>query len=101
MTHLYTKYHLNPCNHQWENEQKLSLLWVWLTMHGRTEIIRPVFNGRIRIARATINKQTDHYIEKDSWPLQSLVSKIPEMPLVCIFRIYFFLEWVRNTSSQI
>jgi hypothetical protein len=58
MIHLYTKYHLNPANHQWENERKLSLSWVWRT-DGWTDgepdghhhtIIRPVFNGRIKMS---------------------------------------------------
>jgi hypothetical protein len=31
MIHLYTKYHLNPFNHHWENEQKLLLSRVWRT----------------------------------------------------------------------
>jgi hypothetical protein len=57
MIHLYTKYHLNPSNHHWENEQKLSLSWVW-RIDGRQDgepdghrhtIIRHVFNGRIKM----------------------------------------------------
>jgi hypothetical protein len=38
MIHLYTIYHLNPSNHYWENEWKLSLSRVWRTdrqMDGR------------------------------------------------------------------
>jgi hypothetical protein len=56
MIHLYTKYELNPSNHYWKNERKLSLSRVWRT-DGRTDgepdghhhiIIRRVFNGRIK-----------------------------------------------------
>jgi hypothetical protein len=38
MIHQYTKYHLNPSNHHWENEKKLSLhaSWVWRTDGQRT-----------------------------------------------------------------
>jgi hypothetical protein len=36
MIHLYTKYYLNPSNHYWENERKLSLSRVWRT-DGRTD----------------------------------------------------------------
>jgi hypothetical protein len=58
--HLYTKYHLNPFHHYWENERKLSLSRVWRTdgwtdgwMDGEPDrhhhtIIRPVFNGRMK-----------------------------------------------------
>jgi hypothetical protein len=58
MIHLYTKYHLNLSNHHWENERKLSLSWVWRTDGEpdghRHAIIRPVFNGHIKIISEVI-----------------------------------------------
>jgi hypothetical protein len=42
---------LNPSNHHWENERKLSLLRVWQTdgePDGHRHTIRPVFNGRMK-----------------------------------------------------
>jgi hypothetical protein len=50
MIHLYTKYHLNPSNHYWENERKLSLSRVWRTDGHHHTRIRPVFNGRIKLS---------------------------------------------------
>jgi hypothetical protein len=44
MIHLYTKYHLNPSNHHWENEQKLSFSRMWRTDGRRwnqTDIATP------------------------------------------------------------
>jgi hypothetical protein len=65
MIHLYIKYHLNSSNHHWENERKLSLSWVWRTdgeQDGhRHTIIRPVFNGRIKIVPQLVLQKVQNY----------------------------------------
>jgi hypothetical protein len=48
MIHLYTKHPLNPSNHDWENEQKLSFSKSFLSPQAITSInnnrAAPIFN---------------------------------------------------------
>jgi hypothetical protein len=60
MIHLYTKYHLNPSNHYWENEQKLSLSRVWRTDGRRTGRTSPYHNTS-RFQQAYKNEWTQSH----------------------------------------
>jgi hypothetical protein len=48
---MYTKYHLNPSNHHWGNERKLSLSRVWWTDGRRTGRTSP-YHKTSRFQRA-------------------------------------------------
>jgi hypothetical protein len=61
MIHLYTKYHLNPSYHYWENERKLSLSRVWRTdgrMDGRRTGWTSPYHNTSCFQRAYKNRET-------------------------------------------
>jgi hypothetical protein len=87
MIHLYTKYHLNPSNHYWENEWKLIIKSV---TDGRTDGWTSPYHNTSRFQQA-YNKNES--IKKISF---AKVAKIH-----CSFHMFLIMLMLQHVQGQI